>query len=47
MIDRQGGSIVIECDSCAETISGPEADGWEALWSEAKAEGWRCCTAGF
>ncbi len=41
MIDRQGGKIVVECDSCDETIDGPEDDGWEALWSRAKAEGWK------
>lgn len=39
MIDRQGGKILIECDSCDEVHEG---DGeFAAVWAEAKCEGWR------
>jgi hypothetical protein len=41
MIDRQGGQIIIECDSCEEAIAGDEDDGFGALWKDAKSQGWR------
>ncbi|AXK79982.1 hypothetical protein DW352_05280 [Pseudolabrys taiwanensis] len=44
MIDRQGGRIVIECDSCDETFDGNSIEGdgddWQEVWPAAKAEGW-------
>lgn len=40
MIDRQGGQIIFECDSCDTTLeSGTEE--WSDAWSRAKREGWR------
>ena len=39
-VDRQGGKIVWECDSCDETFSVTEAEGFEAGWAQAKRDGW-------
>lgn len=39
--DRQGGRIVIECDSCDETFEGERGEEWETLWPRAKREGWK------
>lgn len=41
MIDRQGGKIVIECDSCNETIDGERGQEFTELWSSAKRDGWK------
>ena len=40
MIDQQGDLIVLECDSCPETIEASEEDGWNELWPRAKRLGW-------
>ena len=40
VIDRQGGQIVFECDSCDETLETGTAEFRDA-WSLAKREGWR------
>ena len=40
MIDRQGGQIVFECDSCDETLeTGTEE--FRDAWAHAQREGWR------
>lgn len=41
MIDRQGGKIVLECDSCAETFDGDDGAEWKDVWAAAKRDGWR------
>jgi hypothetical protein len=41
VIDRQGGRIVLECDSCDEVFEGEEDAEWAEVWSEAKRQGWR------
>ena len=40
MIDRQGGQIVFECDSCDEVYES-DTDDFQEAWSAAKREGWR------
>lgn len=40
MIDRQGGRICIECDSCDEVHEGERGEEWNVVWAAAKAEGW-------
>lgn len=40
-IDRQGQKIVIECDSCPETVESEERELWETFWPRCKAEGWK------
>ena len=44
MIDRQGGNIVFECDTCDETltISAAAATTFEEAWALARRDGWRC-----
>lgn len=46
MIDRQGGQIVWECDSCDETFSWDDPDNFNEGWSAAKRDGWRTQKAG-
>lgn len=41
MIDRQGGKILIECDSCNEVFDGETGEEFAAVWSRAKRDGWR------
>lgn len=41
MIDRQGGKILIECDSCDEVFEGDEGAEWSVVWPEAQRDGWR------
>ena len=40
MIDRQGGDVVFECDSCDEVLETEQAD-FNSAWNLAKREGWR------
>lgn len=40
MIDRQGGRLVIECDSCDETFEGERGAEFEVVWPAAKSDGW-------
>ncbi len=40
MIDRQGGDVVFECDSCDEVLETEQAD-FNSAWNRAKREGWR------
>lgn len=40
MIDRQGGSVVFECDCCPETFDS-ETDDFSDAWCKARAEGWK------
>ncbi len=40
MIDRQGGRILIECDSCDEVFQGEQGAEWDDVWGPAKREGW-------
>lgn len=39
MIDRQGGRIVIECDSCNEVFEGEKGAEFAEVWIRRKA-GW-------
>jgi hypothetical protein len=41
MIDRQGGRILIECDSCVEVFEGEKGEEWKEIWQRAKDDGWR------
>lgn len=41
MIDRQGGRIVVECDSCPETIESERGEEWAPFWARAKRDGWK------
>lgn len=41
MIDRQGGRILIECDSCSEVFDGENGEEFSEVWRHAKEEGWR------
>lgn len=40
MIDRQGGRLVIECDSCDSTFLG-DSEEWNEVWLLAKSDGWK------
>jgi uncharacterized C2H2 Zn-finger protein len=40
MIDRQGGKVLIECDSCDEVFEGEPGDEFSLVWSSAKRDGW-------
>lgn len=40
MIDRQGGKVLIECDSCDEVCEGEPGEEFPAVWASAKREGW-------
>lgn len=40
MIDRQGGDLVFECDSCSEVMKSEQSD-FSSAWNLAKREGWR------
>lgn len=46
MIDRQGGRILIECDSCDEIFEGAEDEEWAPVWSAARREGWKSLKIG-
>jgi hypothetical protein len=39
MIDRQGGQIVIECDSCDEVLE-TDTEEWSEAMSDMRREGW-------
>jgi hypothetical protein len=41
MIDRQGGKIVWECDSCDSTFEWDDEDEFAKGWEAAKSHGWR------
>lgn len=41
MIDRQGGKICIECDSCSEVFESERGEEFKDVWSRAKADGWK------
>lgn len=41
MIDRQGGKIIIECDSCDETVESEPRQEFKEFWNSAKRGGWR------
>ena len=41
MIDRQGGKVLIECDSCDEVFEGEPGDEFSVVWKAAKDDGWR------
>lgn len=41
MIDRQGGKIVWECDSCDATFEWDDPDDFQGGWNSAKRDGWR------
>lgn len=41
MIDRQHGKIIIECDSCNETIEGDKRQEFAEFWAGARREGWK------
>jgi hypothetical protein len=41
MIDRQGGRLIFECDSCAATFEGAKGDDFNEAWGAAKSEGWK------
>jgi hypothetical protein len=40
MIDRQGGKILIECDSCDEVFEGGPGEEFAQVWASAKRDGW-------
>lgn len=40
MIDRQGGKILIECDSCDEVFEGEKGEEFAVVWNAAKLDGW-------
>lgn len=39
--DNQHGKIIIECDTCDETITSNSGEDWVDFWARAKNEGWR------
>lgn len=41
MIDRQGNRIVVECDSCDETLASEEGETFTEFWNGAKRDGWK------
>jgi rubredoxin len=41
MIDRQGGRILIECDSCDQVFEGEHGAEFQAVWTAAKDDGWK------
>lgn len=41
MIDRQGGRIVIECDTCDTVFEGEKGDEFAVVWKAAKDDGWK------
>jgi len=41
MIDRQGGKILFECDSCDDVFEGGEDEEFASAWARAKGEGWK------
>lgn len=41
MIDRQGGKIIWECDSCPETFEWEDRNGFSEGWTVAKSDGWK------
>ncbi len=40
-IDRQGGKIIWECDSCDETFEWEDRDSFSEGWAAAKRDGWK------
>jgi hypothetical protein len=40
MIEREGGRVVICCDSCSEVHEGDPGGDFNEVWDEAKREGW-------
>jgi len=45
MIDRQSGTILIECDACPEVFD-IDSDDFNETWSAAKRDGWRAKQVG-
>lgn len=41
MIDRQHGKIIIECDTCDETIESEKDQEFAEFWTDAKRDGWK------
>jgi len=41
MIDRQGGKLIFECDSCNETFEWDDEQDFNGAWDAAKRDGWR------
>jgi hypothetical protein len=46
MIDRQGGRILIECDSCDEVFEGDERAEFAETWAAAKRDVHGCSKCG-
>lgn len=40
MIEREGGRVIISCDSCPVIIEGDPGDSFDEVWAQAKSEGW-------
>jgi hypothetical protein len=40
-VDRQFGKIVFVCDTCDTRFEGASGETFEAVWEQAKIEGWR------
>ena len=36
-----GRVIIVECDSCEETIEAEKGEIWDTFWPRAKSEGWK------
>ena len=41
MIDRQGGKLIFECDSCDATEEFGDDENFSECWSRLKRDGWR------
>jgi len=41
MIDRQGGKVLIECDSCDQVFEGGDGHDFPEVWADAKRHEWR------
>lgn len=41
MTVKFGYKIMVECDTCFETIEGEPRELWDPFWKRAKEEGWR------
>jgi rubredoxin len=46
MIDRQGGRLIFECDTCDSTFEGEKGDEFATTWNAAKSEGWKAMKIG-
>jgi hypothetical protein len=46
MIDRQGGRLIFECDTCDATFEGAKGDEFADAWNAAKSEGWKATKIG-